>query len=299
MQIRFSRFIPFPLLLLLMWVPFMCADNATGAGSSVQTCANPIMYGWVHDAQLSDLSPTRDRTPYDLLRHRRLGEAALGLQRELAQHPDSLSAYVGLMQADPERWSDEVKRLQVEIAQQRASRQNPEPDDLFKLGTLLYYQWGQQPSPPRNQQPLTEAQKLLAEAWHRNPVPIIGILLSETLSITRASSEPALKGLDTVTINHKLIKELAGSRVYAQYLRAQNSVWNMEAPAVSLVPTQNLRPLLAVVANLRGIYGGRSGILRVIDGKTRMIDNPVPASQLAHERYLKEWYDNLVAALNT
>ena len=299
MRSRFSRLIALPLLLLLVWVPFMCADNAAGAGSTVRACANPIKYGWVHDAQLSDLSPTRDRTPYDLLRHRRLGEAALGLQREMAQHPDSLSAYVGLMQADPARWSNEVKRLQVKIAQQQANHQNPESDDLFKLGTLLYYQWGQQPSPPRNQQPFIKAQGLLAEAWHRNPVPIIGIMLSETLTITRASSEHSLDGLDTVTINHKLIKELAGSRVYAQYLRAQNSVWNMEAPAVSLVPTQNLRPLLAVVANLRGIYGGRSGILRVIDGKTRMIDNPVPASQLAHERYLKGWYDNLVAASNS
>lgn len=287
------------LLLLLMGAAFMCLDKAAEAGPTVQISANPIRYGWVHDAQLSDLSPTRDRAPYDLLRQRRLGEAASGFQRELAQHPNSLAAYVGLMQADPARWSDEAKHLQIRIAQQRAHRQNPESDDLFKLGTLLYYQWGQQPSPPRNQQPLMEAQNFLAQAWHHNHVPIIGLMLSETLSIMRASPDPVLKGLNTVTINQALIKELAGSRVYAQYLRAQKSVWDTDPPAVSLVLTQNIRPLLAVVANLRGLYGGRSGTLRVIDGKTRMIDNPVPASQLAHERYLKEWYDNLLAALNS
>ena len=30
-----------------------------------------------------------------------------------------------------------------------------------------------------------------------------------------------------------------------------------------------------------------------------MIDNPVPVSQLAHEHYLKRWFDNLVATLNS
>ncbi len=295
---RVQVFNPIVLLLIAIFTAsFIYMSDVADAAPEVQVGTNPITYGWIGRAQLSDLSPTRIRNPYDLLRQRHLKEAALGLQQELAQHPDSLAAYVGLMQAEPARWPTEISRLRAEIAQKRTNHQEPQVADLFKLGVLLYYRWGQQPTPPRDQKPLAEAQTLLVQAWHRDHQPIIGLALGDTLIDGILSSDSLTKGLSRQTISLQLLKELGGPQVYAQYLRAEKSLWNADPPAVSLVPKQNLRPLLAVVANLRSLYGQRSGILRVVNGKPTMIDNPVPASQIAHERYLREWFNRLVAAI--
>ena len=96
-----------------------------------------------------------------------------------------------------------------------------------------------------------------------------------------------------------MLRELAGPVTYAKYLRAKQGSWHAEAPAASSVPTQSMRPLLSVVWSLRNLAGGRTGTLKVINGKPTMVDFPVPASQIAEERYLKDWYESLVTALKS
>lgn len=182
---------------LLVIASIAVMNKALSAGSTPGAIANPIRYGRVNNAQLSDLAPANSRALRDLLLHRRFDEAASDLQRELSQYPGSLAGYVGLMQVEPERWPVEIKRLRGEIAKQSANRQPPKPTDLFKLGTLLYYQWGQQPAPPRDRKQLAEAQALLAHAWHSDHAPIIGLMLGEMLGVEAASSDPSVKGLNT------------------------------------------------------------------------------------------------------
>lgn len=297
-----STVLPLTVLIMGLLVITLLAvmNKAYSAGSTTAALANPIRYGWVNNAQLSDLAPTTNRAPYDLLLHHRFSEAAPALQRELSQYPGSLSAYVGLMQAESERWPVEIKRLRGEVAKQSANHQAPDPTDLFKLGTLLHYHWGQQPAPPQNRQQLAEAQTLLAHAWHGNHAPIIGLMLGEMLSVEAASSDPLVKGLSTKTIGQELLQKLCGPQAYVQYLRAQKSSWDKEPPAVSLIPTGNIRPLVAVVASLRSFYGTRGFTAQIINGQAGpSTPDPVPASQLAQQRYLDEWYKHLVDAIPT
>lgn len=273
-------------------------SNASGADKAKVAIVNPIRYGWLGNAQLSDLTPTRNRAPYDLLLNHHFEEAALSLQQELTQYPDSLAGYVGLMQARPERWQSEIKRLRREIAQQKSSHQLPKSADLFKLGTLLYYQWGQQPAPPQNKQSVAEAQSLLAHAWHDNHAPIVGLMLGDTLNDGVLSPDPLLKGLTAKIIYRKLLNELAGSKAYAQYLQAQKAEWKVEPPAVSLVSPKNIRPLLAVVATLRSASTRRSSTVQIVNGKIGpIVFDPVPAAQVSQQHYMEKWYQNLVNAI--
>lgn len=286
--------------LLLFFLPFlalMCVNNAANADLESRSGTNPITYGLVGNAQLSYLSMSPDHAPYDMLYYQRLKEAVPGLEQELVQHPNSLAAYIGLMQAEPERWADEIKRLQKNISQRVDKHQEPEPADLFKLGTLRYYQWGQEPPPPHNQKLVTEARLLLRRAWQHDHSPVIGLMLGETLNIGDFPSDPLFKGLNVKTINQQLVQELAGPRAYTQYVHAKASIWNANPPSVSLVPDQNRRPLFAVVQSLRSSAARRSGTLKVVDGKPTMVDFPVPASQLAERSYTKNWYDELVRVL--
>lgn len=283
---------------LLIFVSLISMDKASSAGSTSEALVNPIRYGRVNNAQLSDLAPTNSQALHDLLLHHRSNEVALALQRELSQDPSSLAGYVGLMQAEPERWPTEIKRLWGEVAKQSANQQVPKPTDLFKLGTLLYYQWGQQPAPPQNKQQLAEAQTLLAHAWRNDHAPIIGLMLGEMLGVEAASSNPSVKGLSTKTIAQDLLKELCGPQAYRQYLHAQKSSWDEEPPAVFLVPAKNIQPLVAVVASLHSFYGRRGFTTQIINGQAGPSTlDPVSAPQLAQQRYLDEWYKNLVAAI--
>jgi len=285
---------------LLVIASIAVMNKALSAGSTPGAIANPIRYGRVNNAQLSDLAPANSRALRDLLLHRRFDEAASDLQRELSQYPGSLAGYVGLMQVEPERWPVEIKRLRGEIAKQSANRQPPKPTDLFKLGTLLYYQWGQQPAPPRDRKQLAEAQALLAHAWHSDHAPIIGLMLGEMLGVEAASSDPSVKGLNTKKISQELLYELCGPQAYAQYLRAQSSSWNAKPPTVSLIPAENVRPLVAVVASLHSFYGIRGFTAQIINGKSGpSTADAVSASQLAHQRYLDQWYKHLVDAIPT
>lgn len=300
LQVNSSTFLPLIVLAVvsLVFTLFMPINKASSAGSTPKTLANPIRYGRVNNAQLSDLAPADSRALHDLLLHRRFDEVASTLQRELSQYPDSLAAYVGLMQADPKQWPIEIKRLRREVAKQSANRQPPKSTDLFKLGTLLYYQWGQQQAPPRDRKQLAEAQTLLARAWHSDHAPIVGLMLGEMLGVEAASSDPVVKGLSTKTIGQELLNELCGPQAYAQYLRAQSSSWNARPPMVSLIPAENIRPLVAVVASLHSFYGIQGFTAQIVGGHAGpSIPDTVPASQLSHQRYLDEWYKNLVNAI--
>ena len=268
---------------------FMFVPNSANAGDSTQNTVNPISYGWVAAARLYNLSSENDHKPYDLLSERQLQAAVSGLEQELQRDPDSLAAYVGLMQADPQRWQGETRRL-------------TKPANLFKLGTLLFYQWGRQPiptHPPIDNHLLVEAQAMLGQAWQSNHSPIIGLMLGDALTTGTFSNDVSLQKLNANKIDQQLIKDLAGPRAYAQYVIARKNGWKTKFPAVALIPAKNIRLLLAVVGNSASLSANRTGSLRTINGKPTMVDNPVPNVQVAEEKYLTEWYRSLKAVTNT
>ena len=292
-------------MLVFLFIITMAAIGYTDASQTsrkVPYYTNNPGYGWVYASQLSDFSPAQYRDSYALLSEGRLAEAALGLQQELAKHPNSLAAYVGLMQAEPDRWQREIDRLQAKIAQQREHHQEAAATDLFKLGTLLFYQRERGPTisgQPRFDKQEIEARALLAQAWSSSHAPVIGLMFIDMLVTAGFTSNSTSKPPTAIGVGQQMLEELAGPEAFSQYLNAQKSVWNTEPPSVSLVPKKNLLPLIAVMASVLSIYEQRSGTLKVIDGKPKMTDFPVPNSQIAHERYLEKWYDNLVAALKS
>lgn len=288
--------------LCLVAVTIVTSSGSIQASPEMQTSNNSFSYGYVYVSKLSNLASTKDRAAYVLLTEGHTTTAIPALQQELAKNPNSLVAYVGLMQVEPERWGSEIDSLRAKVSQQYDRHQQPASADLLKLGTLLYYQRDRDPNllvQPRFDKQEIEARKLLKQAWNNNHSPIVGLMLMEALTTAGFTSASSNESPTPIIIGHQLIKDLAGPEVLSQYLYARNYIWNTQPPPISLVPKQNLRSLLAVMASVRSLYGQRSGVLTIVDGKPVMTDNPVPASQLAHERYLKAWYNNLVAALKT
>lgn len=190
----------------------------------------PIAYGWVSQSQLSDFAPERLQKTCDLLQQRQLAAAAIGFDRELSKNPDSLVAYVGLVQSKPTVWPAMRSRLEADAA---AHKDGTDADTEFKLGTLLFYEWGQLPPAP-SMALLIRSQTLLTQAWEQRPLPIEGMMLIDTLHIGKVSTYPPLRRLDALTIEDQLIAALGGNKTYTT-LRASEKEELAETASSCLV----------------------------------------------------------------
>ena len=259
---------------------------------TVQLChaqTMPIAYGWVSQSQLSDFAPERLQKACDLLQQRRLAPAAIAFDQELSRNPDSLAAYVGLIQAKPSLWPAMRKRLEANVA---THEDGTDADTEFKLGTLLFYEWGQLPPVPSNDL-LIRSQTLLTQAWRQRPLPIEGMMLVDTLHIGKRSTYPPLKKLDAETIINQLIAALGGNKAYTLYAQAKSRNWQKPPPPVWLVPASNVKPLIAVVRYLKSASNSRVAYGKVINGKTVFVDQPYTASDIAMQRYTAGWLSAL------
>lgn len=249
----------------------------------------PIAHGWVSQSQLSDFAPERLQKPCDLLQQRHLAAAAVGFERELTKNPDSLTAYVGLVQAKPALWPAMRKRLEADVA---AHGDGTDADTEFKLGTLLFYEWGQLPPVPSNAL-LIRSQTLLTRSWQDRPLPIVGMMLIDTLSIGKVSGYPPLRKLNQPIIVGQLIAALGGSRTYKLYVQAKQKNWHSPPPPVSLVDSTNIKSLIGVVRYLKSSSNSRVSYGTVINGKTVFVDQPYTSPELAEQEYTARWLSSL------
>lgn len=248
-----------------------------------------ISYGWVNRAQLSDLSPTSVRQPYDQLLEKKFAQAIVGLKAERVSDPSSLAAYVGLVQADPELRQQEIRRLQPQADNPKATA-----TELFQLGTALLYQSGQ--TMPPNRAMLGQSQTMLGRAWQREHKPIYGLMLGDALHFGTVSADALLKGRSSKTINEQLVKELAGDNVYQQYLAAAQKGWQVQPPPVALVPAANRKTLLAVVASMRSYAASPSTTTHMTAEGVTLSFNAASNLYASKQRYMAAWFDALVAA---
>lgn len=249
----------------------------------------PIAYGWVSQSQLSDFAPERLQKTCDLLQQRQLAAAAIGFDRELSKNPDSLVAYVGLVQSKPTVWPAMRSRLEADAA---AHKDGTDADTEFKLGTLLFYEWGQLPPAP-SMALLIRSQTLLTQAWEQRPLPIEGMMLIDTLHIGKVSTYPPLRRLDALTIEDQLIAALGGNKTYTLYAQARKKNWQKPPPPVWLVPSSNIKPLIAVVRYLKSSSNYHVAYGKIINGKTVFVDQPYTSSDVARQKYTASWLSSL------
>ncbi len=276
----------------MMKAIFLCSALCMQLILAAQLCQAqnmPISYGWVSQSQLSDFAPERLQKTCDLLQQRQLATAAVGFEHELARNPDSLAAYVGLVQAKPALWPAMRKRLEADVA---AHKDGTDADTEFKLGTLLFYEWGQLPPVPTNAL-LIRSQTLLTQAWQQRPLPIEGMMLIDTLSIGKVSDYPPLRKLNQSIIVGHLIAALGGSRTYKLYAQAKQKNWHSLPPPVSLVSSTNVKPLIGVVRYLKSSSNSRVSYGKVINGKTVFVDQPYTSPELAEQEYAASWLSSL------
>ncbi len=272
-----------------MFLCFALCMQLILAAQLCQAQSMPIAYGWVSQSQLSDFAPERLQKPCDLLQQRHLAAAAVGFERELTTNPNSLAAYVGLVQANPAVWPAMRKRLEADVA---AHRDGTDADTEFKLGTLLFYEWGQLPPVPSNAL-LIRSQTLLTQAWQQRPLPIEGMMLIDTLSIGKVSTYPPLRRLNAPIITGQLIATLGGNKTYTLYAQARKKNWQTQPPPVRLVPSTNIKPLIAVVRYLKSFSNNRVSYGKVINGKTVFVDQPYTSPELAEQEYTASWLSSL------
>jgi hypothetical protein len=271
------------ILLFLMCIGIAPCGTQQAAGR------NPINYGWVSYAMLSDLAPEQLQSSCNLLFQHHLNQASAGFKTELSKYPNALVAFVGLVQSTPSVWPSLISQLEKNSA---AGKTDAETD--FELGTLLYYQWGQQST---NNTGIARAQTLLDKAWQQDHAPIIGMMLADTLGIGKYSHYPPLKAVGDRSITEQLISKLAGPRAFSFYQSAKSSGWQMEPPPLDWVQPKNVRPLIGMVRNLRSLSSSRVGTTEVVNGNYVAVTSPYTPTQTAEQNYLAAWFRVLLPGL--
>lgn len=215
-------------------------------------------------------------------------EARPKLEQWVRDHPDDLAAFVGLLQANPDSIPGEVMRYEDAVRKGAGG-----PTTRFRLGTLLLYRWGLREPRTRSQfdDERARATALLENAWREHQTVLFGLMLCEAYECHRAGFYDSDKVLDT------LLQKIAGQTAYQQYREAMESGWKSEPPRVALVPAENRRSLVAVLAKMWSIATARIGHFEKVNGKLRQVTETPPDWTLPKEQYLYLWKTSVQRAI--
>ncbi len=262
--------------------------NARGSEMSPSQLQQ-LMPGRIDMVPLSEFAPVRVEAACDALLDGDYATAAQGFRQGLSKNPTDLAAYVGLLQADPSRWSATIHDLR------RAADGNPaDRMTTFKLGAALFYEGRAKYlffDHEEGVEELARAKPLLHQAWVQTNSPVAGLLYAEAEQI------PSPHFLLTEEVLNALLARLGGPSIYRQYREAGAGGWQSQPPSVKDVPKASLRPLRGVVRLFASVSGVRVG-QGVIQGNKAVFQyEPVPPEQQQKEDYFAAWRDEISAAL--
>lgn len=243
----------------------------------------PILYGYISDAKLADFGTRQLDKPCQALLKHQFAVAAVGFNSIIVRDKkhtgqDSLVAYIGLLQAKPDIWPSEERRLQSGV-------KHNDPIAQFKLGSLLFYKWGQQHS-SQDTTRLAKAQSLIDSAWKKTKLPIVGMMLFNVAPFGTSYTSKHPFGLNVI---EDLIKQLAGPKSYKAYLESARGDDKAEPAPVNLIPSANLRALRGVIQcriQQSQIQGGTS----VLKGNNVVFTpNPLSEDQKREYKFMTAW----------
>lgn len=246
--------------------------------------------GRVALAPLHLFAPERLHGAFDLLREGHGERAAPLFQKALAADPSEMAAYIGLMQARPELWPGEMRRVEA------ALRETPtDPIRRLKLATLLWLRYHEVPVQIRRgkESDLARARTLAMALWNERRIPLAALLLAD-IDLDRLPQRRATL--------EALLRDLAGDHAWRLYRDAEKEGWRAEPPPAAMVDSANRRPLSSVVRALSSIAGRREGDIVTENGKTvhnpdgteKIHWDPIPPDLQRQYAYLRTWAAALV-----
>ncbi|HLI48148.1 MAG TPA: hypothetical protein VKV18_05580 [Chthonomonas sp.] len=235
------------------------------------------------------------RKAFKILEEKHAFDAAAKIfQSYLQTHPNSIYAWIGLMQCSPKYWDAELKKLETTDFDPKK-----DPTSAFKLGMLLWYKYIMRPEPQNVSYEQYEAARrawiadpvkkriewLLKEAWVYSHNPFYGIAYvddSPHSGIPRISDQELIKAM---------LEETAGPKAMAIYHQAEANHWNGPVPDLKLIDPQKLGLLRGVIATLyidRMSYG--ETFFPEANGKMRVVYDHYPSPEAKRQgAYLKRW----------
>jgi tetratricopeptide (TPR) repeat protein len=247
--------------------------------------------GIVLQLPLSEFAPDSDQKAYDLLNEGQFNAALTLFKQEVAQNGNDLAAFVCLTQLDSEYRRSQILRLDAENLAGRLDAVS-----LFKLGALHYYNAKMVYLSQSNvaaAQELTEAHKLLQQAWQQNPDPVVGTVYVE------ASQMPAPHLMLERQVLDQLIKELSGQQAYSTYRHAEQFGWHADVPLTQHTPPLNLKPLRGVIRLAKSLSSARIGHGVMTGNRIEVTYDPVAPEEVARGEYLAKWRAALDKALQS
>jgi hypothetical protein len=235
------------------------------------------------------------RKAFKILEEKHAFDAAEKLfQSYLQTHPNSIYAWIGLMQCSPKYWDAELKKLEATDFDPKK-----DPTSAFKLGILLGYKYLMRPVPENVSPEQYEAARrawiadpvtkriewLLKEAWVYSRNPLYGIAYfcdSPHSGIPRISDQELIKAM---------LKETAGPKAMAVYHLAEANHWNGPVPDLKLIDPQKLGLLRGVIdaIYIREMSYGEN-FRKDANGKVRVVYDHYPSPETRRQAaYLAKW----------
>jgi hypothetical protein len=217
----------------------------------------------------------------DPAQERRYRDALKTLRAELAAHPDSLAAYLGLSQADPAFRRAERARLRGSAPKNAVGK--------FKLGVTLYLTWCEEPSETMmvDSKRLRPALALLEAAYNESGQTLIGMVFVDAcLSIPDQTGK-------MLAVTARCLQNVVGPEAWKQYAQSKaKNAWRGPTPAVGLVPVSRRIMAYAVLFQRQQILVANPNARRQ-SGSPPWSLASVPPVKMAEALYLGRWYQSL------
>jgi len=271
---------------LLLLLPVAAMAQHRQENSPIEYYGTDEPDGYVWNAPLTYLArPDHAQALTDLV-VRQLVASPPDFRPVAASDPHDLAVAVALAQCDGMGRSGRISMLS------RMDRNKMSDDELFKLGANLYYAYGgtTEGGDVYDADKLATAKDILGRLWQTKHVPIVGLMMMQSLEDTGLPSDRCFATFREQDFEDELVKSAGGDSVCALYRAAQSNGWRASPPPASLVPVANRRVLTAVVAALWDEYGPKTPRGHEVNGRWLPVPWVYTPVELAAQRYFDKWY---------
>ncbi|MDE2125155.1 MAG: hypothetical protein KGJ62_01025 [Armatimonadetes bacterium] len=164
--------------------------------------------------------------------------AAAAFAADVARNPNDLAGWVGLYQANPDRWAADEPEL---VAQVKARA--PDATAVFRLAALRYYRAQAHTDDPKHKLELAAAARLFLRSWRLAREPMAGFMLLENIQFfgpfDLVPQYDAVFGKLQTNLLQELSSELMGADAYRAYVRAKKFALDADPPPAKMTPRGN------------------------------------------------------------
>ena len=248
------------------------------------------------DVPLYTFSPHPLKPAHELAQKGQWDKARAYYSKAMAQYPDDLVPFLGILQCDPQGAKSLVPSLEQEF------KRNPGAEARFRLGAALLYWWAIDRDTDANRTGIAKsiniprldrAVSLLKQAWKEDKRPVVGMTLFVSTELSCQGKYNSNFVNDNSGLREAIFQQTMGEVAYKQYKKGEQRKWNIAPPSAKLTPVANRKLLYGfLLPRLTAASGQGSTGYGIVGGKrVQFKEDPTERSQ--KRNYFESWVRNL------